>query len=76
MHGAKLIPYDQVITRIKELPRDKTIVTYCSCANEHTAAGAVIELKKHGVDNVVALLGGMTAWKNAGLPVDTVSKPK
>jgi rhodanese-related sulfurtransferase len=28
--GAKLIPHDQIGTRLKELPRDKTIVTYCS----------------------------------------------
>ena len=30
VRGAKLIPYDQIVARIKELPRDKTIVTYCS----------------------------------------------
>jgi len=30
IRGAKLIPHDQVGARSKELPRDKTIVTYCS----------------------------------------------
>jgi hypothetical protein len=30
VRGAKLIPYDQIGARSKELPRDKTIVTYCS----------------------------------------------
>ena len=30
VHGAKLIPFAQVVERSKELPRDKTIVTYCS----------------------------------------------
>ena len=28
--GAVLIPSNEVATRIKEFPRDKTIVTYCS----------------------------------------------
>ena len=30
IRGAKLIPVTQVGERSKELPRDKTIVTYCS----------------------------------------------
>jgi Rhodanese-like domain len=28
--GAVLIPTNQVLNRVKEFPRDKTIVTYCS----------------------------------------------
>lgn len=28
--GAKLIPMGEVVARIKEFPRDKKIVTYCS----------------------------------------------
>jgi 3-mercaptopyruvate sulfurtransferase SseA len=28
--GARWIPMDQIVSRIKELPRDKLIVTYCS----------------------------------------------
>jgi len=30
IRGAKLIPNTQIAQRYKELPRDKTIVTYCS----------------------------------------------
>jgi hypothetical protein len=30
VRGAKLIPNTQIAERSKELPRDKTIVTYCS----------------------------------------------
>ena len=68
--GAKLIPHDQIGERSKELPSDKTIVTYCSCGREQTSVAAVLELKKKGLENAAALLGGMDAWKNAGLPVD------
>ena len=30
----------------------------------------MLDLRKKGFENAVALLGGMDAWKNAGLPVD------
>ena len=30
IRGAKLIPTNEFLSRINELPRDKTIVTYCS----------------------------------------------
>lgn len=30
IRGAKLIPHTEIGARLKELPRDKTIVTYCS----------------------------------------------
>jgi len=28
--GARLIPYTEILAHVDELPRDKTIVTYCS----------------------------------------------
>jgi len=28
--GAKLIPYNEILAHVDELPRDKTIATYCS----------------------------------------------
>ncbi len=30
----------------------------------------MLDLRKKGIENAAALLGGMDAWKNAGLPVD------
>jgi len=30
IRGAKLIPATEILSRLSELPRDKTIVTYCS----------------------------------------------
>jgi 3-mercaptopyruvate sulfurtransferase SseA len=35
----------------------------------------VLDLNAHRITNAAALLGGWTAWKNAGLPVQ-VSKVK
>jgi rhodanese-related sulfurtransferase len=67
--GSKFIPQNELIARISELPRDKMIVTYCSCANEHTAAVAVNDLKAKGITNAAALLGGFNEWKKLQKPI-------
>jgi rhodanese-related sulfurtransferase len=38
------------------------IVTYCSCPAEGTSARAVVYLRKNGVRNVRALIGGYEGW--------------
>ena len=53
-----------------ELPRDKTIIFYCTCVREHTSAYGVINLRTVGMDNTAALVGGLDAWKKAGYPVE------
>jgi rhodanese-related sulfurtransferase len=58
----------------KNLPRDKRIVTYCSCATEHTSAAASTLLQKAGF-NTAALLGGTNAWKQSGGEMEN-SSPK
>jgi rhodanese-related sulfurtransferase len=70
IQGAKLIPFNEIQNRASELPKDKTIVTYCSWPNEHTSAGSVVTLKSKGFDNAVALLGGYAAWQSAGFPIE------
>lgn len=71
IRGAKLIPEAEVANRLDELPKNKLVVTYCSCSKEQTAMRAVVDLKEKGFTNAGALLGGYPAWQNAGLPVDT-----
>ncbi|HEV7745906.1 MAG TPA: rhodanese-like domain-containing protein [Pyrinomonadaceae bacterium] len=73
--GAKLIPLNDVVAHLDELPRNKLIVTYCSCPAEHTAAIAVNNLKTQGVENAAALVGGFPGWQSAGLPVSTGATP-
>lgn len=31
----------------------------------------MVDLKAKGIENAAALLGGFTAWQNAGLPVES-----
>jgi hypothetical protein len=56
--------------RASELPKDKLIVPYCACSAEQISARAVQELKKQGFENAAALVGGLDAWTEAGLPVE------
>jgi rhodanese-related sulfurtransferase len=69
--GALNVTFDNMKEKTKNIPKDKKIITYCSCPNEHSAALMVVELKKKGYKNVFAMLGGTLAWKNAGYPMES-----
>ena len=63
------VPLLSVQSRAEEiaaLARGKTVVTYCSCPDEHTSALAALILVEHKIDKVYALIGGYPAWVKAG----------
>ena len=64
--GAKLIPLNQVRKHAKELPKGREIV--CVCASGNRSRIAARFLLKEGF-TVFDMQGGMTAWKQAKLPV-------
>jgi rhodanese-related sulfurtransferase len=65
--GSISLPLDKIQAGdFQNLPRDKRIVTYCSCATEHTSAAASTLLERAGFKNSAALLGGTNAWKQSG----------
>ncbi len=68
--GALPMPLGLIATRASELPKDKLIVPYCACSAEQISARAVQDLKKQGFENTAALVGGLDAWVEAGLPVE------
>lgn len=68
--GAVSIPISQLMTRIRELPPGKTVITYCACDKEHTAAVAVVNLASAGWKNASALVGGWDEWKSMGFPIE------
>jgi rhodanese-related sulfurtransferase len=47
--GALGIRLDEIGSRVKELPRDKMIITYDSSLREHTSARAVLDLNAKGI---------------------------
>jgi membrane protein DedA with SNARE-associated domain/rhodanese-related sulfurtransferase len=70
--GALHLPLDQVSAHVRELPRDRDIVVYCTCPNEASAARVAKLLIKQGFVRVRPLHGGLDAWIAAGYAVDTL----
>lgn len=68
--GAINITKATLEANIAQLPKNKKIVTYCSCPREESSGTVAYELKKRGYTEVYALRGGTTAWKNAGFPME------
>lgn len=64
---ARSLPLDQIDGRAQTLPKNKPLIVVC--ATGRNAGAAATQLKAKGLENVVTLNGGMTAWQQAGLPV-------
>lgn len=55
------IEWRQVLGRMEEIPKDKTVVLYCDSGL--LSSKAHFALKLAGYENVRVLLGGYAAWK-------------
>ena len=69
--GALHVPLQEVAERMKELPRDREIILYCTCPSEASAARVARILMNHGFKRVRPLHGGLDAWVAAGYAVTT-----
>jgi rhodanese-related sulfurtransferase len=69
--GAIRVPPDKVEQHLKEIPRDHTIITYCTCPHEASSARVALSLMIHDWKNVHPLYGGFEAWRQAGSPVES-----
>jgi phage shock protein E len=66
--GVVLIPLDELPHRIDEVPKDKTVVVTCRSGNRSAQAAEI--LRQAGYSNVHNMTGGITAWQQAGYPVE------
>jgi len=66
--GAKLIPLQELPHRLAEVPKDRQVYVYCHSGNR-SARGATI-LAGQGFTNIENIVGGITAWQEAGYPVE------
>jgi membrane protein DedA with SNARE-associated domain/rhodanese-related sulfurtransferase len=71
--GAIHVPLQEVGHHLRELPRDRDIVLYCTCPSEASAARVAKILMNHGFKKVRPLHGGLDAWIAAGYAVATVT---
>jgi len=59
---------------LKDVPRDRTVVTYCSCPADESAIAAARIFLENGFKNVRALKGGWREWVKISGP--TEAKPR
>ena len=65
--GSQHIPLGQLRERLREVPKGKTILAVCRHGNRSDAATRGLRTLGYPVEN---LDGGVTAWKQAGLPLE------
>ena len=68
--NARHVPQAQLAERIKELEKVQVAPDHRERASGARAPAAAAELRKHGFAEVVALRGGISAWQQAGLPLE------
>jgi len=56
---------------LTDLPKDREVYLYCSCMNEATSQ-RVAELLRDGGFEAKVVVGGLSAWKKAGHPLEQV----
>jgi len=64
----------KVASRLREVPRDREVVTYCACPADEAALIGARSLLANGFKKVRVLKGGWNAWLEAGGQVK--AKPK
>ena len=64
--GAVYITGAELPDRLDEVPADRPIAVACGSGYRSSVAASL--LARHGRTDVVNVIGGMTAWNNAGLP--------
>jgi rhodanese-related sulfurtransferase len=67
--GSALIPIDDLPSRLRELPRDRTIVVVCHSGKRSRFGRDV--LLKAGFTQVASMSGGLAQWEAQGQPIVT-----
>lgn len=65
--SAQLIPIDQLLQRLGELPKDRPILVYCAVGSR--SAQVFSYLARRGYPEVYNLDGGIYAWAQRGYPI-------
>ncbi len=63
-----------VMPPLKDVPRDREVVTYCACPNDEASIRAAEVLQSAGFSRVRVLKGGWVGWKKMKGQVEPLSK--
>ncbi|BDZ55733.1 rhodanese-like domain-containing protein [Agromyces marinus] len=66
LEDARHIPLGELVERLDEVPRDRTVYVLCHVGGRSAQAAQYLEAQ--GVD-AVNITGGIVEWHRAGLPV-------
>jgi membrane protein DedA with SNARE-associated domain/rhodanese-related sulfurtransferase len=67
--GSLRVTPEELEVRFSEIPTHGEVVLYCSCPNEASSARSALRLKRHGVERVRPLEGGIQRWRELGYPL-------
>jgi rhodanese-related sulfurtransferase len=59
--GAVNIPLSQLAPRLDELPRDRSLISYCASGYRSMVAASL--MRRDGLQSVANLVGGLPAWE-------------
>ena len=65
--GSVLIPINEIEHRIKEIPRNKTILVYCAVGARSKPAAEF--LSRNGYKDVYNMTDGLVGWYRNGFPL-------
>jgi rhodanese-related sulfurtransferase len=71
LHGAHLIPVDELESRIAEVPPSKKVIAYCHSGRRSAQAAEI--LSKQGI-RASTMDGGIVQWQNEGFEVERSPK--
>lgn len=71
VRGAKNVPLSQLETRLPGVVKNKALPLILVCPSGARARQASTTAKKLGYEQAQALAGGLKAWKDANLPVES-----
>ena len=67
--GAVNVPQADLAMRLDEIPRDRPVLTICQSGSRSLRSAQF--LRQQGYQNVVTVVGGTRAWRQAGRPVES-----
>ena len=68
--GSKNVPLSSLESKLSGLVKNKSVPVILVCQSGARSGRAVLVAKKLGYQQVLSLGGGLTAWKEANLPIE------
>ena len=68
--GATSFPWVETLKAPVALPRNKTLILYCSCSHEEDSSDMAAKLARFGYRSVKLLAGGFLKWSELKYPIE------